>query len=223
MKQKREILLAFSAIVYSITLLFVLVNSLAARTVDHWAFFYMFTQQSNILVLIWLIAYAIGVFKPTKLNNFVKNKVTMTSLAVYISITYFIVALVLSPIYKGEFNPAANAGELWMHHLTPFVMWFYFFLVKGTGIGSVKKSLLSLIYPIVYLAVNLVVGATVSYADGRPAYAYGFTNPNTYANIFGFVLFILALVGAFALFTVFLSKLKTYIDVNYHGDVEKKD
>ncbi len=216
MKQKRDILLAFSAIVYSITLIFVMISNFTARSQEHWRFFYAFTQQSNILVLIWLLLFAFGVFKPTKLNHFIRNKVTITSLAVYISITYFIVALVLDPVYKGTFHPVKSSSELWLHHLTPVVMWFYYFLVKGTGEASIKKSLLSLVYPILYFGTNLIIGAVANYADGSPAYAYGFTNPANYSNYFIFILFILALIAVFAVFTVGLAKFKTYIDTHYH-------
>lgn len=216
--KKNELFLGYFAFIFSLTLLFILVNSFGGRTEDHWRFFYAFTQQSNILVLLWLIGFGLSAFG-VKRFDFVRSKILMTALTVYISITYFIVALVLTPIYNGMFNPVSNGGELWLHHLSPIIMWLYFFLVKGKGTLSIKNALLTLIYPIVYVIVNLILGATVLYADGTAAYAYGFIDPNSYGNnylIFGLV--ILGLLIVFSLFTVMLTKLKNYIDTNYHLD-----
>lgn len=221
MKKKREMLLGFFALVYSITLLFSLVNTFAGYTNDRWKFFYMFTNQSNILILIWLIMFGLTVFFKTPFEKFVRNKNTIISLTVYISITYFIVALVLSPIYRGEFNPVSDGGELWTHNLTAFVMWFMYFLVEGEGTSTIKQSLVSLVYPICYFMMNLIIGATVTYTSGKKAYAYGFINPETYGgNYFILLIVILILLLIFSLFTVGLNKFKNYIDDNYHLEIE---
>lgn len=210
--KKNELFLGFVSLVYSVTLLFVLISNFTNRSVDKWRFFYAFTQQSNLLVLVWLVLFGISVFKFPDLNKKIRNKTLMTSLTVYISITYFIVALVLDPIYTGKFNPLLSSSELWLHHLTPIVMWIMFFKVKGTSTIDVKKALLSLIYPLFYVVLNLIVGYTVTYDNGDMAFAYDFINPNSYNNVFMLLVVITGLLVVFSLFTVGLTKFKLYID-----------
>lgn len=222
MKKNKELFLGYISIIYSITLLFVLVNNFTSRSEEQWRFFYAYTQQSNILVLIWLLLFSFTVFKKTSLSKFIRNKTTIISLTVYISITYFIVALVLDPIYLGKFEPVKSSSELWLHHLTPIFMWLMFFLVPGKGESSVKKSLLSLVYPVIYFAANLIIGANFNYLNDDKAYAYGFTNPDSYGGSYLILLIvILALLGIFSLFTIGLLKLKNYIDLNYHLNEEQ--
>lgn len=216
--KKKELFLGYIALIYSITLLFVLISNFTGKYSEQWRFFYQFTQQSNILVLIWLVLFGVSVFVKTPFEKFVRNKIVMTSLTVYISITYFIVALVLDPVYTGAFEPLSSSSELWLHHLTPIMMWIMFFLVKGEGILTIKKSLLSLIYPLLYVVLNLIVGSTIKFLDGSSAYAYGFINPESYGGNFLILLVvILVLLGIFSLFTVGLTKFKNYIDSEYHG------
>lgn len=209
---KAKLFKGYMAIIYAMILLFFLVSNFTARTEEQWRFFYAFTQQSNIIVLIWLILFGINTFKPTKFN-FVRNKTLMVAITVYISITFFIVAFVLDPFFAGKFQPAKSTGELILHNLTPIVMWIYFFIVKGEGELNIKKTPLVLIYPLAYVVLNLVVGGTVKYLDGTSAYAYGFINPASYGgNYFLFIGALLGLILIFSLFSILLSKLKNKID-----------
>ena len=145
--------------------------------------------------------------------KFTTNNIIMTALTVYISITYFIVALVLDPVYLGKFNPLSSGSELWLHHLTPIVVWILFALIKGEGDLNIKNSLLSLIYPLIYVVVNLVIGETLRYENSDKAYAYGFINPDTYGgNYFILLLVILGLLIVFTLFTIGLTKFKLYLN-----------
>src|SRR5690606_38550425 len=102
---KKDYILGFTAIIYAITLLFTLINSYFSYNVDSWRFFYNFTQQSNILLLVWLILFSLSIFKYKGLNNLVRNRTLLIAISVYLSITYFIVALILQPIFTGSFNP----------------------------------------------------------------------------------------------------------------------
>lgn len=213
MRTKNNILKGYFILIYSITLLFVLINNFAARSSEHWRFFYAFTQQSNILALVWFVLLGIYLITGKEKLKFTTNNILMISLAVYLSITYFIVALVLDPIYLGKFNPLSSGSELWLHHLTPIVVWVLFAVIKGEGTISIKKSLLTLIYPLIYVVVNLIIGATVRYQNGDKAYAYGFINPDSYGgNYFILLLVILGLLIVFSLFTVGLTKFKQYLN-----------
>lgn len=215
MKKKNDMFLGYLSGIYAITLLFILINNFAARTSEHWRFFYAFTQQSNILLLVWFILFTVNAF--TDKVNFVKNRILMTSLTVYISITYFITALVLDPVYAGAWIPVKSGSELWLHHLSPIIMWIYYFKVKGEGNLNIKNALLSLIYPLIYFIFNLIIGASFTYLDGTKAYAYNFINPESYGgNYFILLLVIVGLLIVFSLFTLGLTKLKLYVDENYH-------
>lgn len=213
MKTKKQVLTGMFILIYSLTLLFVLINSFTNRTEDHWRFFYNFTQQSNIMALAWFSLLGIHLITGNERLLFTRNRVLMVALAVYVSITYFIVALVLDPVYVGQFNPVKSGSELWLHHLTPFATWILLAIIPGVGSLTVKKSLLTLSYPLFYVILNLLVGSLVRFSDGNKAYAYGFINPDTYGgNYFVFALVILGLILVFGLFTVALTKVKTKID-----------
>lgn len=213
---KKDYILGFTAIIYAITLLFTLINSYFSYNVDSWRFFYNFTQQSNILLLVWLILFSLSIFKYKGLNNLVRNRTLLIAISVYLSITYFIVALILQPIFTGSFNPVSDGSELWLHHLSPIFMWFYLFFVEGTGEIKPRKSLYVLIYPLLYVFINLIIGSTTTFSDGTPAYNYGFINPNNYVNIFVFIGVILGLLLVFSLFTVLLTKFKNHVDNTFH-------
>lgn len=209
---RQSLFLGFAALIYAMILLFCLISNFNGRSAEHWRFFYAFTQQSNILVLVWLILFGISCFAPLPALRFVYNKTLITALTVYISITFFIVAFILSPIYTGQWQPLSSTNEFLLHNMTPIVMWFYFFLVPGQGSLKSKHALLVLIYPIIYVAANLIIGANVTYISGDKAYAYGFINPGIYPNLFIFGLVIIALIAIFATFGLLLIKLKNKID-----------
>lgn len=213
MTKRRELTLGFTSLLYAVSLLFILVSNFAGRTSERWRFFYAFTQQSNILVLIWLILFGISRFIKIDKMNFLTHKLTLISLTVYISITYLIVAFVLNPIYTGSWNPLKNASELWLHHLTPFVMWLFFFFVKGHGEVKPLRALYALVYPFAYVVLNLVLGFTVKYENGNPAFAYGFLNPASYGNnAFIYIIVILVLIVVFGGFTLGTTYLKNTLD-----------
>jgi len=175
---KNEMKLGFAALVYSLVLLFVLINSFTSGLInpdkENWVFFYMFTNQSNFLVLIWLTMFGISAFVETPFKKFITNRTVIVAVTVYISITFFIVATVLEPFYLGQFDPVAGYIT---HFSTPIVMWFYFFAVKGNGSMKLRQAFYTLIYPLIFLVLNLIIGATVLYLDGSRAYAYNFINP----------------------------------------------
>jgi len=209
---KKKLFKGYMALIYAMILFFYLVSDFVARDVDQWKFFYMFTQQSNIIVMVWLLLFGLGCFMPEKFN-FVKNKTVMVAVTVYISITFFIVMFILSPFYSGHFNPILDPTELILHTLTPVVMWIYFFDVKAEGNMDIKKTPLILIYPLCFAVLNLIVGASVTYNDGKRAYAYSFINPDSYGS--GYIMLFFVIIGLLAVFSAFsigLLKLKNKID-----------
>jgi len=210
MSHKKELLLGFFALFYGF-LLFLSLTTSFVNSDESWRFFYYFTNQSNIMGLLWLGLFGVFTFKKhSKFKSFLQNKTLLLSITVYLSITYFIVIFVLSPFYKGTYEPLSSITELFHHNLTTFVMWFMFFAIPGTGIKpSFIRTLLVLIYPFVYMITTLIIGANITFKDGSPAYPYGFINPNTYNNnCFLFIVIISALIGIFYSLSLLFVKLK---------------
>jgi len=220
----KELKLGFAALVYSLILLLVLANSLVNSIIkpdtEWWGFWYMFTNQSNIIVFVWLLCYGIGTFVDGRVKKFAENNTVITAVTVYISITFFIVATVLEPFYKAKFDPL---NSLFLHFASAIVMWFFFFFVKGNGSTKYRQAFFILIYPFLFTVLNLIVGYNVNFiSDGRPAFAYDFINPNSYGNIGIFIVVILLLIGIFGGFGILLIKFKRFIIKNYHLKLESE-
>jgi len=220
MKQlsKKEVLVGYFSLIYGFYLFFVLVSNYFDRSNDYWRFFYQFTQQSNIIVSLWLILLGLSTFfKWDRINHFVQQKIVIVAVTLYISITFLIVLFVLNPFYMGLWDPFSSTAEFMLHHASALVMWVLFFFVEGKGELIYKKIVFTLIYPLLYVILNLVVGYTTTYYTGEQAFAYGFINPNSYNNnflIYSFVLLVLVLI--FGGFSIGLVKLKLYINKVYH-------
>lgn len=214
---RRELFLGYGAIIYGLYLLFILVNEFASRTQEHWRFFYAFTQQSNIIAMCWFLLFGISAFVGKPLYKAVRNKTVMTAINVYMSITFFIVLFVLNPVYKGRWHPFSSASEFMLHNATTIMVFLYFFLVEGNGESRNASCLYILIYPLLYVIANLIIGGNVLYLDGRAAYAYDFISPNSYGNIGIYIGVLALLIAIFAIFGLLLIKLKRMIDREYHG------
>jgi hypothetical protein len=220
MKQlsKKEVLVGYFSLIYGFYLFFVLISNYFDRSNDYWRFFYQFTQQSNIIVSLWLILLGLSTFfKWEKINLFLQQKIVIVAVTLYISITFLIVLFVLNPFYMGLWDPFSSTAEFMLHHASALVMWVLFFFIEGKGELTYRKIIFTLIYPLFYVILNLVVGYTTTYYTGEQAFAYGFINPNSYNNnflIYSFVLLVLVLI--FGGFSIGLVKLKLYINKVYH-------
>ena len=218
MTEKRSILLAYVAFLYGTFMLFSLLSSYFGFEEDRWSFFYYYSFQTNILVTSWLLLYSLSVFRGyQKLYDFVTLRVVMTSLAVYMAVVYLIVIFILEPLGQGLWIPLAGEQAPFLHITTPMVMWMYYFLIPGRGSVRPIQVLYIEIYPALFLVLNLIVGATVTFADGTRAYAYDFINPSSYASWVPFVGMILGLLVFFSLFGLGLLRFKTYINNAYFG------
>lgn len=219
-KQYKSLRLGFAALVYALILFFVLLSSMSggiiSSTSDSWGFWYYFTNQSNIIVLVWLILFGIGTIKGGKAQKLAENNTVITAVTVYISITFFIVATVLEPFYSGKFEPL---NSLFLHFASAIVMWFFFFFVKGHGSQKYRQAFYMLIYPFVYLIVCQIVGHTTNFIDGKPAFPYAFINPSTYGNVGVFIVVILLLIGIFGGFGVLLIKFRRFL-TRYHQTLQ---
>ncbi|MCL2599097.1 MAG: Pr6Pr family membrane protein [Firmicutes bacterium] len=228
----KEFRVGFMAFVYALVLLLVLASGMTGGYADPdangWSFWYMFTNQSNILVCLWLICYGIGCFVDGRAKRIAENNTVIVAVTLYISITFFIVATVLEPFYSGHYDLLVSNTSFILHAASTLVMWVYFFMVRGKGGLKYKNALLCLIYPFLFVMVNLVVGYNVKWAvgeyAGQQAFAYNFINPNSYGgNILVFVIVIALLIGIFGSLGVLLIRFRKFLNKYYHLPKERDE
>ena len=114
-----------------------------------------FTNQTNLLVVIWLVLAIIWSSDPNKMKKLmgkVKGAIT-----VYITVTFIIFAIVLSPLY----HPSGIEGiiNLMLHYIIP-VAFIFDWIITEDNMYKWKFIPHWLIYPICYLVFALFHGAT---------------------------------------------------------------
>ncbi|MHA1207138.1 MAG: Pr6Pr family membrane protein [Candidatus Hodarchaeales archaeon] len=124
-----------------------------------------FTNQTNLLVIIWLVLAIIWSSDPDKMQKLmgkVKGAITL-----YITVTFIIFAIVLSPLY----HPSGIEGiiNLMLHYIIPVAFIVDWIITEGTGYEW-KFIPYWLVYPICYLVFALFHGATTG------DYIYPFVN-----------------------------------------------
>lgn len=133
-------------------------------------FLRMFTNESNIMVDVYLILYALGIFGSEKLYKFTHSELLRGIVTLNITVTgiiYFTVLLPSSAPFPSEVNGVSTGGmwfsnvvNTWNHLVTPvftFALWFL--PVEKKRIPVVKYGLLYLIYPICYFVMCVILGA----------------------------------------------------------------
>ena len=192
------------AALYSFYLFLVLANGFAQYITDtspnaaqNWQFFYYFTTQSNILVLLWLVTFAIATLGSGRLSvvaNRLVNKGIVLGLTLYMIVVFFVVACILDPFYAGAFQPVPSGGQLYEHVISPMLMLVIYLVYPLRGKTSWRTVLAWMSYLILYVCLANIVGArTYFHDDGTAAYPYNFLNPHNYANIALYLLTILGL------------------------------
>ena len=145
------------------------------------AFLRMFTNESNILVDIYLILYSLGIFGSEKLYKFTHNELLRGAVTLNRAVTgiiYFSVLLSSSNTFPKEVNGVSTGGmwlsnvvNIWDHLVTPvFFTAFWFFPVVYKKVPVVKNALWFLLYPICYFIMCIILGGI----DGF--YPYPFLN-----------------------------------------------
>ena len=134
------------------------------------AFLRMFTNESNILVDLYLILFSIGVFGNKALYKFTHSELLRGAITLNIAVTgiiYFTVLLPSSAPFPHEVDGVSTGGmwlsnvvNTWDHLITPaFFTAFWFFPVENKKVPVVKNALLFLIYPICYFVMCIILGA----------------------------------------------------------------
>ena len=134
-------------------------------------FLLFFTNQSNILVDLYFILFAFGIFGNKKLYNLTHNEAVRGAVTLYIVITGIIYCSVLMP-FAPSFFPFPNIGKMWFSNvvntwnhmfipLLSIILWFI--PVSYKPIKNRKATLYYLIYPAVYFVFSIINGAVINF------------------------------------------------------------
>jgi len=148
-------------------------NKILTNNISGVAFLRMFTNESNILVDVYLIMYGLGLLGSKTCYKFTHNEWLRGAITLNIAVTGIIYFCVLLPFGGGTFPKVAftndnhvdmvSTGPMWFstvvntwnHLITPVVFTaFWFFPIVGRKMKTVKESALYLIYPICYFGFD---------------------------------------------------------------------
>lgn len=151
-------------------------NKVHTNSIGGRAFFLYFTNQSNILMFIYLFLFAAGNFGSKRLYAFTHNDAVRGAVTLYIAVTGLIYCAVIMPFSPGGYPWTekiwfSNIVNYWLHIINPalFVA-FWFRPVNSQRLPVVKTALLYMIYPLCYLIFSLINGAIINF------YPYPFLN-----------------------------------------------
>jgi len=183
-----------------------------------WQFIYYFTNQSNILVMIWLAIFAVANLGNGSLAakaRRVASKGMALGLTLYMLVVFLIVSCVNQPFFTGAFEPVPTGSGLYVHVITPIMMLMFFLLYPWRGKASWRTVLAWMGYLVFYVVLVNIVGSQAYWDDGTRAYPYDFINPYLYSNIFMYILAILGLAVAVFLLGLGLLRAKQRFDASY--------
>ena len=155
------------------------------------------TNQSNIMILIWLI-FAVLFQSKSKLTSTVKSGLR-GAVTVYILVTFLIYATLLA-------NGPQSSASIILHYLIPLMFLLDWVLTETGAIYLWKFLGYWIIYPLIYLAQVIIIGTLTGF------YPYFFVDlPNI--GIASFIINVLLLIAFFLL----LGSILTVINnIRYH-------
>jgi len=224
--RRYQMVFGLIAAIYSVYLFLVLANGFAQYLTDtsptaaqNWKYFYYFTTQSNILVWLWLIVFAVATLGTGRLAAAANRLVTtgvVLGLALYMIVVFVVVACILNPFYTGAFEPVPSGGQLYEHVISPMLIVAIYLFYPLRGRASARTVLAWLSYLILYVILANVVGASTTFRDdGTRAYPYNFLNPFNYGSVFMYLLTILGLALACFLVGIGLVRMKRQFDASF--------
>ena len=219
------------AAIYAVYLFLVMASGFFSYVVDSsptaapdWQYFYYFTTQSNLLVWLWLIGFAVANLGNGALAISARKLVTngvVLGLAIYMVVVFVVVACILKPFFTGEFEPVPSGGQLYEHVISPMLILAIYLLYPLPGRTSWRTVLVWMSYLIFYVVLANIVGASTTWpADGAAAYPYAFLNPHNYGNIAWYLATIVGLSGVCFLAGLGLLRLKSRFDAAYRPSSE---
>ncbi|HEY0964946.1 MAG TPA: Pr6Pr family membrane protein [Candidatus Saccharimonadales bacterium] len=156
-------LLGFSALITEIV---ILIERGKFNPVNFLSFF---TVESNILVVVTFLlsALAVAVGKPRKFDA-LRSATTVYIIIVGVGFSFLLSGL------EGVALTAVPWDNTVLHYLIPVAVLVDFLIDRPRRVMSFVKSLLWLLFPVVYLIYSLVRGAIIGW------YPYPFLNPATH-------------------------------------------
>jgi len=206
MDKSKSYFFGIIALAAGLLLAFVLIDQIvdvAKVQPEIWAVFYFFTIHANIFALVWLVIFGVTRFikKRTFLHKFADSQAVLTALALYMFITFFVMATLLTPIWDGRWVDGLTRHALWFHLIFPLVIMLFWFFLNHSKPPRFRSALYMLIYPIAYLGFNMILANTITPREWeyeiagntiQGGFAYPFINPSSYPHV---ALFILAMIG----------------------------
>jgi len=198
--RKRDITLGYFALLYAFVLFFLLLDNLFWYIRSYqawWGFFYMFTNQSNMIMMMWLFLFGITMFtvKDSRIKRFATHPTVVAGITLYISIVFLVVALVLTPFYRAMYADHLTGVLMFTHLISAVVMFAFFFFVRTGAVQTFKRALvmalLLLVYPLSFLLLNLAIGLPTG------DFAYDFVDPSSYSHVALYIVTLLAFTIAF--------------------------
>jgi len=192
------------ALIYSVLLLAVLVirivyvYTICDRIVPNWFIFYRFTYLTNGFVLIWLVVFGVCCLSKRVfwIEGYIIKRWLIVSLMLYSALLfiYFIIGVSIGGIafYGDGLRFAFNVlRRLFTYVFTPVIMCICFFVLRKGNRGretdreinaesKIRIALIALVFPVMYFAINMIIGHTVYYGEGIGAFAYEALDPALY-------------------------------------------
>ena len=226
--QRTRMVFGLIAAIYAVYLFLVLADSLCEYLTDTsptaepaWQFIYYFTNQSNTLILIWLVIFAVANLGTGRLAARAARLVTRgiaVGLTLYMLVVFIVVSCILNPFYTGAFEPVPTGAGLFVHVASPILTLTLYLLYPWAGRATWRTVLAWMGYLFFYVALANIVGATTFWRDGTRAYPYDFLNPHTYPNVGVYALAILGLALACFALGCGLLRLKDRFDASFRTD-----
>jgi len=229
--RRTRMIFGLIAALYAVYLFLVLADGFAEYVVDKtpaapqdWQYFYYFTTQSNLLLWVWLVVFAVASLGngtlAAKARRTVTNNIVL-GLAIYMVVVFVVVACILNPFYTGAFDPVPSGGQLYEHVVSPMLIIAIYLLYPLTGRPTWRTVLAWMSYLIFYVVLANIVGAVTTWRDdNQAAYPYDFLNPHNYGNVIVYLLTIIGLAAACFLVGVGLVQLKRRFDASYRPEDE---
>ena len=162
-------------------------------TVD---FFSYFTTLSNLLGAVVFLCVGLSNRRASG-AELARGAVTL-----YLGVTFIVYAVLLSDIPLGILRPWINTV---LHQVMPLAVVLDWVCVPPKHRLEMRRTLIWLVFPLVFLAYSLIRGARVDW------YPYPFLNPGKVAGYAGVAAYCVAITIVFLLLTVVLTWLGNYM------------
>ena len=208
-KEKEKKFIGLFLLILSLTSCLFVVSQIITSTMNYESkrahILSYFTIQSNILIIVWMMALTLFILTNKKTYRFSMNINLASAFTTYISVTGLVYWAILVPIFYAPgvtwlFSPS----NIWMHTFSPVISLILLNYVKSYKDDKKIKPRLALffIYPVLY-----IIFAVANAVNG--IYLYPMFNPDYLSGWIGVAGCMLAMAAIFTgLYLVLLYGLK---------------